>query len=172
MRSALVLALLAAAPLASQAPTLKVDPAWLKVDSGARVEFTLVAGLTPANGGMNFNGANAGGLTLTVPAHWTVILHFRNNDQVLPHSAMVIAAVTPVPVTGATPAFEHATTHRADQGLPTDGHEDIQFVADKPGSYLMFCAVPGHGAAGMWIRLEVSTTVTQPQVAVTPPKSQ
>lgn len=172
MKRALVLILLAAAPLASQAPPLKVDPAWLKVDSGPRVEFSLVAGLTPANGGMNFNGASAGGLTLTVPAHWTVVLHFRNNDQVLPHSAMVIAAVTPVPATGATPAFEHAVTHRAEQGLPTDGHDDIQFVADKPGSYLVYCAVPGHGAAGMWMRLEVSSTATQPQVVATPPKSQ
>jgi len=172
MKRALALAVFAAAPLASQAPTLKVDPAWLKVDSGSRVEFSLVAGLTTANGGMNFNGASAGGLTLTVPAHWTVILHFRNNDQVLPHSAMVIAAVTPVPVSGATPAFEHAVTHRADQGLPADGHEDVQFVADKAGSYLVYCAVPGHGAAGMWIRLEVSSTATQPQVAATPPKTQ
>lgn len=171
MRYAVVLALLAAGPLASQAPPVKVDPGWLKVDSGPRVEFTLVAGLTTANGGMNFNGASAGGLTLTVPAHWTVVLHFRNNDQVLPHSAMVIGAVTPVPVSGASPAFEHAVTHRADQGLPSDGHEDVQFVADRPGSYLVYCAVPGHGAAGMWIRLEVSSTARQPEVVATPPKS-
>ncbi|MGE5142257.1 MAG: sulfocyanin-like copper-binding protein, partial [Acidobacteriota bacterium] len=122
-------------------------------------------------GGMNFNGASGGGLTLTVPAHWTVILHFRNNDQVLPHSAMVIAAVTPVPVSGAKPAVAHAVTRQAEQGLPPDGHEDVQFVADRAGSYLFYCAVPGHGAAGMWIRLEVSDTARQPELAVTPAKA-
>lgn len=169
MKHALVFAVLAAGPVAAQAP--KIDPTWLKVDSGPRVEFSLTAGLTPANGGMNFNGASGGGLTLTVPAHWTVILHFRNNDQVLPHSAMVIAAVTPVPVSGAKPAVAHAVTRQAEQGLPPDGHEDVQFVADRAGSYLFYCAVPGHGAAGMWIRLEVSDTARQPELAVTPAKA-
>jgi hypothetical protein len=165
------LACAAAGALASQG-ALKVDPTWLKADtSGRKVEFTLVAGLTPANGGMNFNGAGSGGLTLTVPAHSTVILHFRNNDQILPHSAMVIAAVTPVPVSGATPAFEHATTHRAEQGSSADAHEDVQFVADRAGSYMIFCAVPGHGAAGMWIRFEVSATARVPELAVTAPKA-
>ena len=151
--------------------TLKVDPTWLKIDSIHKVEFTLVAGLTPANGGMNFNGAVSGGLTLTVPATWTVVLHFRNHDQILPHSAMVIAAVVPVPVTGATAAFAHAATHQTEQGLAADGHEDVEFVADRPGSYLIFCAVPGHGAVGMWIRLEVSSTAHLPEVAVTAPKA-
>ncbi len=169
MKRALVLSILATSPLAAQAP-VKVDPSWLKVDSGPRVEFSLVAGLTSANGGMNFNGASGGGLTLTVPAHWTVILHFRNSDQVLPHSAMVIAAVTPVPVSGAKPAFEHAVTRQAEQGLPPEGHEDVQFVADKPGSYLLYCAVPGHGAAGMWIHLEVSATATKPELVATAAK--
>lgn len=169
MKRALVFAVLAAGPVAAQAP--KIDPTWLKVDSGPRVEFSLTAGLTPANGGMNFNGASGGGLTLTVPAHWTVILHFRNNDQVLPHSAMVIAAVTPVPVSGAKPAAAHAVTRQAEQGLPPDAHEDVQFVADRAGSYLFYCAVPGHGAAGMWIRLEVSDTARQPELAATPAKA-
>jgi sulfocyanin SoxE-like protein len=168
MKFAPYLICLAVAPLAAQSLP-KIDPTWLKVDSAATTaEFSLVAGLTPANGGMNFNGAGAGALTLTVPVKWTVVLHFRNNDQVLPHSAMVIVAATPVPVSGAKPAFEHALTHQTEQGLGTDRHEDVQFVADKPGSYLLYCAVPGHGAAGMWIRLEVSGTVHQPELAATP----
>jgi sulfocyanin SoxE-like protein len=170
MKRLLALSVLAAGPLFSQSPP-KVDATWLKVDSVAKkADFSLVAALTPANGGMNFNGAGAGALTLTVPLKWTVVLHFSNKDQVLPHSAMVIAATTPVPVSGAKPAFEHAVTHQAEQGLPSDGHEDVQFVADRPGSYLIYCAVPGHGAAGMWIRLEVSGIAHQPELVATPPK--
>jgi Sulfocyanin (SoxE) domain len=168
---ALALACAGAGTLSSQV-AVQVDPTWLKADSAAsRVDFTLVAGLTPSNGGMNYNGAGTGGLTLTVPVHWTVVLHFRNNDQVLPHSAMVIAAVTPVPVSGAKPAFPHAATRRPDEGVSPGGHEDVQFVAAEAGSYLIYCAVPGHGAAGMWIRLDVSADAHAPALAVTPAKA-
>lgn len=167
MRYAPVLFLLAAGPLASQ--SLKIDPAWIKVDSAAtKVDVTLTAGLTTANGGMNFNGATAGGLTLTVPVKWTVVLHFLNNDQVLPHSVMVVPATTPVPVTVSQPAFPNAGTHRADQGLASDNKEDVRFIADRPGSFLLFCAVPGHGAAGMWIHFEVSATAHHPELVATP----
>ena len=152
--------------------TPQVDPTWLKSDSAAsRAEFTLVAGLTPANGGMNYDGASAGELTLTVPVHWSVVLHLRNNDQVLPHSAMVIAAVSPVPVTGAKPAFPHAATRRPEDGVSPGEHEDVQFVAGRAGSYLIYCAVPGHGAAGMWLRLDISATAHQATLEATPAKS-
>ena len=168
MKRLLALTALVAAPLSAQS-ALKIDPTWLKADSAvAKVELTLVAGLTNANGGMNFNGASLGALTLTVPVKWTVVLHFRNNDQVLPHSVMAIVATTPVPVSGAKPAFAHAVTHQPEQGLGTDGREDVQFVADRPGSYLLYCAVPGHGAAGMWIHFDVSATAHQPELVATP----
>ncbi|HEY6223729.1 MAG TPA: sulfocyanin-like copper-binding protein [Gemmatimonadales bacterium] len=168
MRLAPVLSLLAVAPLASQSLP-KIDSAWLKADSAAKkVEVTLTAGMTSANGGMNFNGASAGALTLTVPVKWTVVLHFLNNDQVLPHSVMVIAAQTPVPVTVSRPAIPHAATRNPDQGLSSAAHEDVQFVADQPGSFLLFCAVPGHGAAGMWIHFDVSGAAHAPDIVATP----
>ncbi|PYP33406.1 MAG: hypothetical protein DMD47_01435, partial [Gemmatimonadetes bacterium] len=35
-------------------------------------------------------------------------------------------------------------------------------------SFLIFCGVPGHGAAGMWVRLKVSGTARAPFLTATP----
>jgi hypothetical protein len=129
----------------------KIDPAWLRADD--------------ANGGMNFNGFGRGGLVLTVPQGWSVVLHFKNEDPNLPHSAEVIPDAAPMPVGPVTPAFEHATTGRLDQGFPSGQGADVRFVSGKAGPFLIFCAVPGHGAAGMWIRLAVSETADKPTLA-------
>src|SRR5437879_3610116 len=65
----------------------KIDPTWLRADAASKtVEFKLVAGLSEANGGMNFNGFGRGALVLTVPQGWNVVLHFKNQDPNLPHS--------------------------------------------------------------------------------------
>jgi uncharacterized cupredoxin-like copper-binding protein len=40
----------------------------------------------------------------------------------------------------------------------------MRFAAQPAGEYLIACGVPGHGAAGMWLRLRVSATATIPQL--------
>lgn len=147
----------------------KIDPTWLRVDVPSKTaEFKLVAGLSDANGGMNFNGFGRGALVLTVPQGWTVVLHFKNQDPNLPHSVEVIPDATPMPVGPVTPAFEHATTGRLDQGFSAGQGADVRFVAGKAGPFLIFCAVPGHGAAGMWIRLAVADAAEKPTLAAAP----
>jgi uncharacterized cupredoxin-like copper-binding protein len=159
----------AAGARAQSSSSGKIDPTWLRTDSVTHsAEFRLVAGLTDRNGGMNFNGFGKGGLVLTVPKGWSVVLHFKNQDQNLPHSAEVIADMDPVPVGPVPPAFEHAATARVDQGFSAGQGEDVRFVAAKAGSYLIFCAVPGHGPAGMWIRLVVSATAVKPALSAAP----
>src|SRR6266576_785084 len=151
------------------APAPAVDPLWLQVDSVTKtVTFQLVAGLTGLNGALNFNGFRDGGLTLTVPLGWTVVMHFRNHDGMLPHSAEVIADAHPLPTGPVAPAFARAFTLRLEQGLISEQTDDLRFIADRGGSYLIFCGVPGHGAAGMWVRLEVSGSVHRPSLAATP----
>jgi sulfocyanin len=167
VRGALPLAVRAQGGTAAPAPA--VDPSWLQVDTVTKtVTFQLVAGLTGLNGALNFNGFRDGELTLTVPVGWTVVMHFRNHDGMLPHSAAVIADTHPLPTQSVTPAFRGAVTIRLAEGLVSEARDDMRFIADKGGSYLIFCGVPGHGAAGMWIRLEVSGSVRQPSLAVTP----
>jgi len=151
------------------APAQVIDPSWLSVDATSRTAtFDLIAGLNGANGALNFNGFKDGGLSLTVPVGWTVVMHFRNHDGMLPHSAEVIDDVHPLPLQSVTPAFPKAFTLRLAEGIPSEGRDDLRFIADKGGSYLIFCGVPGHGAAGMWVRLEVSGSVHRPSVAATP----
>jgi sulfocyanin len=157
---------LAAVPTAgAQATRVTVDPSWLRANvATTTAEFTLVAGLTGTNGGMNFDGATKGGLTFVVPVGWHVVLHFRNDDQNLAHSAEVIPVADPVPMGPVTPVFKGAATRNLDTGVGVGSHEDMQFVAQKAGGYLILCGVTGHGAVGMWIRFEVSATATHPSI--------
>jgi len=121
------------------APSQAIDPSWLSVDATTRTAtFDLIAGLTGANGALNFNGFKDGGLALTVPVGWTVVMHFRNHDGMLPHSAVVIDDVHPLPLQPVTPAFPKAFTLRLAEGIPSEGRDDLRFIADKGGSYLIF----------------------------------
>jgi uncharacterized cupredoxin-like copper-binding protein len=162
-----LLLLLAPICLAQNSPTQsQIDCTWLTVDTTAKVAtFQLTAGLTQLNGGLNFNGFNDGKLTLTVPTSWTVVLRFVNHDANLPHSAEVVDTAKPMPAGPVEPpAFPRAMTAAARlmQGLGSGEADSVRFVANKAGSYMIFCAVPGHGIAGMWLRLKVSATEKRP----------
>src|SRR5213594_4746119 len=92
----LALATRAVAQDGTASPT--VDPSWLAADTASKTAtFQLIAGLTGANGALNFNGFRDGELTLTVPLGWTVVMQFRNHDGMLPHSAEVIEDTHPLP---------------------------------------------------------------------------
>jgi sulfocyanin len=168
LSSFFVLFVLAAPVCLAQTPTTQaqIDRTWLTVDTTAKIAtFQLTAGLSQLNGGLNFNGFNDGKLTLTVPTNWTVVLRFANHDANLPHSVEVIDTTKAMPAGPVDPpAFAHATTVAARllQGLGSGETDSVRFVANKTGSYMIFCAVPGHGLAGMWIRLTVSPTEKRP----------
>src|SRR5437773_1713562 len=165
--AALPVSAVAQAQRAVEAPV--VDPSWLQFDTATQaVSFQLIAGLTGLNGALNFNGFRDGDLTLTVPLGSNVVLHFRNHDGMLPHSAEVIPDTHPLPPGPVAPAFARALTVRLDQGLISEQTDNIRFIADRGGSHLIFCGVPGHGAAGMWIRLEVLGSIRTPSLAATP----
>ncbi|SRR6266699_1414720 len=165
--SLLAAVLLLSAPVcAAQTSTAKpqIDCNWLTVDTTAKIAtFQLTSGLTPLNGGLNFSGFNDGKLTLTVPTGWTVVIRFKNNDANLPHSAEVIDTTKPMPAGPVDPpAFAHAMTAKLMTGISGGESDSMRFVASKAGSYMIFCAVPGHGLTGMWIRFKVSATEKRP----------
>jgi hypothetical protein len=161
-------ALIGAVTLALAVPAgaqQQVDPAWLRFDPAARtVRFELIAGLTGLNGALNFNGFRDGELILVVPLGWQTEIAFRNHDGMLSHSAEVIAPQTPLPTQPVDPAILRAFTVKLASGLPPEGTDRMRFVAQPAGEYLIFCGVPGHGIAGMWIRLRVSATARTPEL--------
>jgi hypothetical protein len=164
------LALLAAPAAAQQAAAPAIDPRWMTVDSsGKKVTFEVIAGHTPMNGALNFNGFKDGELTFVVPPGWTVVMNFTNRDGNLPHSVQIIADKQPLPLRAGDPAIAGAESKEADQGTSAGGARDrFQFVANPPGSYIVFCAVAGHGMGGMWTRLRVDAAARMPSITPTP----
>lgn len=170
MIAAALLGAVAPRALSGQANPVKIDPSWMTVKAAdSTVEFRLTAGMTPANGGMNFDGATKGALTLTVPVKWHVVLHFMNDDENMPHSAEVTSLQNPLPAAPGKPVFPGAESKDATMGVNAGSKQDVRFTADQPGSFVIVCEVPGHGAAGMWIRLAVSATATRPEVQAAAP---
>jgi hypothetical protein len=94
-------------------------------------------------------------------------MHFNNHDGMLPHSGEVIPD-GPVPTTGGvSPPFSQAVTLKLQEGLTSAEHDNIKFLADRVGSYLIKCGVPGHVAGGMWIRFKVDSSTKRPSLAET-----
>jgi sulfocyanin SoxE-like protein len=146
-----------------------IDPKWLSYDEAAKsARFQLIAGLTGLNGALNFNGYRDGELTFLVPVKWKTEIDFQNHDGMLPHSAEIIEDKTPLPGGAAPPAIPRAFTVKLEEGLPSEATDTMRFTADPAGNYLIWCAVPGHGLAGMWIRFNVSATAKTPAIMPTP----
>lgn len=139
----------------------------LAAGRGPVARFSLVAGQTPANGGLNFNGATGGHLVLTVPEGAQVELTLVNQGA-LPHSLQVVPeATTPPPTAEAQPAFPGAETPNPQVGAGPGQTAQASFVASRPGRYLLICGVPGHAVVGMYAVLEVSPQAsTRPHMSV------
>jgi len=168
-RFALALSLVCSLAVPVGAQQQKVDSTWLSFDPAAKTaKFQLIAGLTGLNGALNFNGFRDGQLTLVIPVGWKAEIAFKNHDGMLPHSAEVISPQTPLPTQPVSAAIPRAFTLKLAEGLPPQGTDVMRFAAQPAGEYLIFCGVPGHGAAGMWIRLQVSATAKTPALLLTP----
>lgn len=123
--------------------------------------FQLAAG-NELGSQVSFNGVRRGGRILTVPVGWRIGIEFTNRDAELPHSATIVAGFEPIPEQLPPPAFPQAQTVRVDEGLLEGDSDELIFVADRAGRYLIACGVLGHAQRGQWIVLEVSPTATVP----------
>ncbi len=167
----LVSLLLVAAPAPAQGDHLM--PSWMKADAAAKhVTLDVVAGFNANNGALNFNGYYTGDMTVVVPVGWSVDIHFKNNDAMLPHSLLVTKPYAkehfPEHAGVEAVAIPRAYTDNPDQGIPSPGTDTVTFVATTPGDYDFLCGAPGHAQAGMWTRFIVDAAATQPYVTVAP----
>lgn len=136
---------------------------FLTYDQRSRtISLQLIAGYNGLNGSLNYNGATRGSHGIYVPTGWRVHIAVTNRDSDLQHSAIVVAKVLPPPIEPTNPAFPGAALAQLDEGLAEDETATLDFVADRPGQYMIACGVAGHAQAGMWLQLAVSNGVTVP----------
>lgn len=136
---------------------------FLTYDSGSKiVSLQLIAGYNGLNGSLNYNGATNGLHGILVPTGWRIHIAVTNRDSDLQHSAIVLKELLPPPVEPSEPAFAGATLPQLAEGLHQDETSSLDFVADRPGHYMIACNVPGHAQAGMWLKLSVAGELTVP----------
>jgi sulfocyanin SoxE-like protein len=88
-------------------------------------------------------------------------MRFANRD-VMPHSALIYRDERPLPMAPDTPALPRAVTTHVAEGLARGETDVVEFNADRVGSYLLICGVPGHGPGGMYLRFVVAEGIAAP----------
>ncbi len=139
-------------------------PTWVAT-KGKTVNLTLIAAYNDAGGGFNFNGGSNGKMTITVPLGDRVNVTFSNNSP-LGHSAQIVAFAKSPPVSTVPDAFKGANSPDPTSGVAKGTTQKFSFVANKAGTYLLICAVPGHASAGMWDVLVVSKSAKTASIAL------
>jgi sulfocyanin len=131
-------------------------------DSTARVaQLTIVASSDTSNLTLNFNGASMGNLAVEVPTGWTLQVRMLNKGP-LRHSALVIEAEGELPLSPKRPVFAGGGIGPIEKGIAHNASGTMEFVASRPGTYGIVCAVPAHAQLGMWVLLVVSDDVQVP----------
>jgi sulfocyanin len=146
-----------------QSQPVAIDPGWLKWNAETKTAtFALIAGAAAAASPFNFNRFTDGALTWTVPVGSTVVMNFVNEDGV-PHSAEIIPGTGQMPNMSTAPnsAIPRAYTIKALEGMNQGEKDVMRFTAAAPGSYRIFCGVPGHGLSGMWIWFKIDAAAKE-----------
>ena len=170
MRLFILLLVGLALPAAASAEK-RLTPSWMQIDAARkRVTMPLVAGWNPVNGALNFNGYHTGNAVVVVPAGWNVVLKFKNNDGMLPHSVVVTRAYTekemPIEAGLGETAIPRAYSIDPVPGIMAPRGDDIGFRTRDAGKFLLFCGVTGHGQSGMWINFRVDGEATAPALVI------
>lgn len=170
MRFLLLLLIGLSLPAAASAEK-RVTPSWIQIDAARkRVTMPMVAGWNPVNGALNFNGYHTGNATVIVPVGWSVILKFKNNDGMLPHSVVVTRDYTekdrPLEAGYAETAIPRAYSIDPIPGIMAPRGDDVTFTARDPGKFQLYCGVTGHGQAGMWVRFNVVADAASPELVI------
>lgn len=123
--------------------------------------LAIEAGQTSENDDLNFNGHSHGEATITVPVGVVVHVDFANDDPAVAHSLGPDRRVDDFPrvIARTQPVFPGAITTNPtslEYGTRPGHAETLTFTADRPGRSSLICYMPGHTAAGKWIRFDVA----------------
>lgn len=134
-------------------------PDWYQMD-GDQVTLDIVAGQTSKGNYWNYNGAQYGEMTITVPVGSEVTINFSNDDPNMAHSIGVGPGWDTAPaMVDPDPVFEGAIssnpTSMTESTMPGES-ETVTFTASEAGEYTLVCYIPGHAVSGMWIHFNVS----------------
>jgi len=137
----------------------------LPFDSSNKTVFLNLVALSTGNP-FNFNGTSNGQLHIYIPAGWTVIATFTNQEG-LTHNLLIVQNTTAIPgddvgQDGTIKLYVGTTSSTyLDNGI-SGGASASGSVALSPGIYWFCCGIEGHAAAGMWGVIVVSSSVTTP----------
>ncbi len=120
------------------------------------VDFYIQAGV---NNGFNFDGDTNGKLELFIPLGWTVNIQCHNSATSLYHSCAVTNGAN-----STTPAFPGASVPNPQEGIDPGGTASFTFVASQAGTFRIACLLPGHEEAGMWGKVIISSSITDPEL--------
>ncbi|BCS92614.1 sulfocyanin [Metallosphaera javensis (ex Sakai et al. 2022)] len=114
----------------------------------------------------NFNGTSNGQLHIYIPAGWTVVVHFTNQEG-LEHNFLIIQNTTATPGDDVGQdgtiilAAGTTTSNYMNVGI-SSGQTATASAMIPAGIYWFACGISGHAAAGMWGVLISSSSVTTP----------
>ena len=146
-------------PAAAAASGEMTMPDWYQ-QNGNAVTLDIVAGATDKGNHWNYNGAQFGEMTITVPVGAEVTINFSNADPNMAHSLGISPGFATAPaMVDPTPVFAGAITQNptslTDATLPGES-ETVTFTASEAGEYSMVCYIAGHAVSGMWVHFNVS----------------
>lgn len=138
----------------------------LPYNSANHTVFLYIVTLASSTNLLNFNGTSNGQLQIYIPANWTAIIYYTNQES-LNHNFNIVQNDTPVPnsasisgdgkillTLGPSVGISSGTTVSGSIVLPT-------------GIYWFACGISGHAQSGMWGVIVVSNSVKVPYAIMT-----
>lgn len=140
---------------------------WISFDKDKKeVDLLLIASYNGNLSGMNFNGYGNGDMKVAIPKDWKVNVHLQNKSGQMPHSAIVAPESVIGTVKDFEIAFKGAESPEPLAGFVGNETQSFSFKAGKAGTFVLWCAIPGHGTAGMYDMLIVDEKALEPSISL------
>jgi len=120
----------------------------------------------------NFNGTSNGQLHIYIPANWTIIVHFTNEQSGLPHDFLIVQNDTATPNNpnvgkdGKILLYVGTTSSTYEFHGLISGQSASGSIELPAGIYWFSCGIAGHALAGQWGVIISSSSVTVPYAIV------